>query len=607
MMTSYYYDRIVADPKDDNRVWMPVFELMRSDDGGRTWVKHNMKHVHDDLHALWFDPRDPSNIALGGDGGLNVSLDGGTTWIQSALPIAQFYEVDVDNQQPFWIYGGMQDTGHWAGPSRTYDNEGITNYDWIKLRFNGDGMAVHPDPRDPNIIYMVNEFGNFSRLDLHYWTRTELQPQQKDNPEWAKLHGFRWDWTPPMLLGAANPDVTYIGANYVFRCQVSAGQANPGYVDHKCEVISPDLTRQQEREKLTGAKDSYHSYGALFSLAQSPKDPNVLWAGSDDGWIHVTKDGGKTWTRIDQNICAVQSPKDKMCPAEWAVVSRIEPSIANPAVAYVALDRHTLDDHRPYIYSTADYGQTWTNITGNLPEFGPTYIVREYPTEPNLLFAGTEFGLYVSFLGGNSWTRWKSNLPISAVRSMVIQPRDRELVVGTFGRAIWTADIAPLEQAADANGKVAYLFQPKDAVAHNIRYTYGATIEELNGDLFFRAENPPYGTTIYYSLGDSIPGGVLITISNPKNSVIRRIRAEGAAGLHSIQWDLESDKAKATKPAVDAVTGDPLETLSEQQAQRRVAPGKYLVTLYAGATILTRSFEVKPENPEGVKVVLPRK
>ena len=332
MMTSYYYDRIVADPKDDNRVWMPVFELMRSDDGGRTWVKHNMKHVHDDLHALWLDPHDTSNMALGGDGGVNVSLDGGATWIQSVLPIAQFYEVDVDNQEPYHVYAGMQDTATWAGPSRTYDNEGITNHDWIKLRFNGDGMAVHPDPRDPNVIYMVQEFGNFSRLDLRTWSRTELQPKQTDNPDWAKLHGFRWDWTPPMILSANDPNTIYFGANYVFRCQVATetghvsvpvpsggvvGDPKPGYVANKCEVISADLTRQQEREKLIGAKDSYHSYGALFSLAQSPKDPNVLWAGSDDGWIHVSKDAGADWTRVDQNLCAVQSPKDRMCPAEW--------------------------------------------------------------------------------------------------------------------------------------------------------------------------------------------------------------------------------------------------------------------------------------------------
>ena len=606
-MTSYYYDRIVADPKDDNRLWMPVFELMRSDDGGRTWVKHNMKHVHDDLHTLWLDPHDPSNMALGGDGGVNVSLDGGVTWIQSVLPIAQFYEVDVDNQQPYWVYAGMQDTATWAGPSRTYDNEGITNYDWIKLRFNGDGMAVHPDPRDPNIIYELQEFGNFSRLDLHNWARTELQPKESDNPEWAKLHKFRWDWTSPMILSVNDPDTIYFGANYVFRCRVSQGQAKPGYVEHSCDVISPDLTRQQEREKLSGAKDSYHSYGALFSLAQSPKDPNILWAGSDDGWIHVTKDAGKTWTRVDQNICAVQSPKDKMCPVEWAVVSRIEPSITNAGVAYVVLDRHTLDDKRPYVFVTTDYGQTWRNITGNLPEFGPAYIIREDPTEPNVLFVGTEFGLYVSFLGGNNWTRWKSNLPMSAVRSLVIQPRDKELVVGTFGRAVWIADIAPLEQAADANGKPAYLFQPKDAVAHNIRYTYGATIEELNGDLFFRADNPPYGTTLYYSLATNVPGGVLINISNPKNSVIRRINGPGTPGLHAVQWDLETDKAKNTKPAVDPVTGDPLETLSVQQAKRRVEPGKYTVTMYLGATILTRTLEVKAEDPGGVKMVLPRK
>jgi hypothetical protein len=268
------------------------------------------------------------------------------------------------------------------------------------------------------------------------------------------------------------------------------------------------------------------------------------------------------------------------------VVSRIEPSITNPAVAYVVLDRHTLDDKRPYIFVTTDFGATWRNITGNLPEYGPAYIIREDPNAANVLFVGTEYGLYVSFVGGNSWTRWKTNLPVSAVRSMVIQPRDRELVVGTFGRAIWVADIAILEQAGEANGKPAFLFPPKDAVAHNIRYTYGATIEELNGDLFFRADNPPYGTTIYYSLRDPVPGGVLINISNPNNKVIRRMQGPGTPGVHSVQWDLETDAAKAAKPAVDPVTNDPLETLSEQQAKRRVAPGKYMVTLYVAPASL---------------------
>src|SRR5690242_10325582 len=289
---------------------------------------------------------------------------------------------------------------------------------------------------------------------------------------------------------------------------------------------------------------------------------------------------------------------------EWAVVSRVEPSISNPGVDYVVLDRHKLVDKRPYVFVTADYGVTWHNITSNLPDFGPAYILREDHVDPAILYVGTEFGLYATFNGGVSWTRWKSNLPLSAVRSMVIQRREKELVVGTFGRALWVADISALEQAAEANGKAAYLFQPKDAIAYNIRYTYGATIEELNGDLFFRADNPPYGTTIYYSLRDPVPGGVLINISNPNNSVIRRINGPGTAGLHAIQWDLETDKAKNAKPALDPVTGDPLETLSEQQAKRRVEPGKYTVTMYIGTTILSRTLEVMPETPSGVKLVL---
>ena len=267
-----YYTHIKIDPNNDDRLWILDLELWRSDDGGRNWVKHNMKHVHDDLHGLWIDPNDSDHLVLAGDAGVVVSNDDGQSWFQTVLPLAQFYEVDVDNQEPYWVYGGMQDTASWSGPSRTYDNEGITDHDWIKLRSTGDGMAIHPDPRDPNIILLAQNNGNLSRLDLRTWTRTELQPTQTEAQQMG-LRPLRWDWSPPFFLSSSNHDIIYLGAQYVFECRI--GQTLPnGEVSRACRAISQDLTAQQDQPSpLVG--EGYHSYGALFSLAQSPVSPEA--------------------------------------------------------------------------------------------------------------------------------------------------------------------------------------------------------------------------------------------------------------------------------------------------------------------------------------------
>ncbi|MFQ5690823.1 MAG: hypothetical protein ACE5HQ_11185 [Gemmatimonadota bacterium] len=586
-MTSYYYNRIAVDPNHDDHVWMPVFHLRRSDDGGRTWVDHNMRHVHDDLHSIWIDPGDSDHMIIGGDGGVNSTFDGGRTWIQHVLPIGQFYTVEVDDQDPYWVYGGMQDTDHWMGPSRTYDHEGITDADWIKLRFNGDGMPVRPDPRDPNVVYMVEEFGNTSRLDLHNWSRTELQP----DPGFADslgLHPLRWNWTPPMRLDVADPDVLYLGANYLFRCRIERVPpgARPG---HRCEVTSPDLSAQQDRE-LDGIRDGYHSYGSLFSFAQSTLDPKVLWTGADDGPLWVSQDGGAYWSRVDVNLPAKRTR---------GVVSYIEPSRADSGTVYVAYDAHARDDRHPYLFRTRNYGKKWKEIDSGLPSEGSAFVIREDPRDPRILYVGTEFGLYVSLDEGKHWIRWKSNLPMAAIRDMVIQPREQELVVATFGRAIWIGDIGPLPQLAEAIGHWVFLFDVKPATAYNVRYTYGATIEELNGDLFFRAENPPYGAIISYYQRAADSMGVKLVISDASGRVLRTLDGPGTPGLHRVVWDLEPERTAAR-------TNPELATISERQAFRRVAPGHYRVTLISGGVEYRREFRVRAER-DGVRLVLPRK
>lgn len=586
-MTSYYYNRINVDPGDDNRIWMPVFDLMVSTDGGKTLVKSNIKHVHNDEHSIWIDPADPQHLILGGDGGINISYNRGATWQQAVLPIGQFYEVAVDNQDPYYVYGGMQDTGHWLGPSQTYDNEGITNHDWIKLRFNGDGMSIHADPEDPNVIYMVQEFGNFSRLDLHTWDRKELLPDASEAKK-RGLHAFRYDWTPPMIISQHDPEVLYLGSNYLFKFTKRGEQWS---------VASPDLTAQQDRE-LKGNKTDYtgyHSYGALFSIAESPLDAKVIWTGADDGPVYVTRDGASSWTNVTQNF-PTGAPT-------YAVVGEIEASRFDKATAYVAYDAHTREDHNPYLYMTNDYGQTWLDITGDMPHGGSSYVIREDPVNRNLLFAGTEFGVYLTIDRGRHWVQLKNNLPTVGVRAMAIQARDHDLVAGTFGRAIWITDIAPFEQMnASVLDQPAHLFEVKPGTLFKTRYTYGATIEELNGDMFFRAENPPYGTVITYYLRENVGQEVTLAIKDKTGKTVRSLKGSGAPGLHRLGWDLKREQKVTDEEATRAR----VETLSEREALAWVPHGDYTVTLELSTGELKTDITVRKEG-QGVKRVEVRK
>jgi photosystem II stability/assembly factor-like uncharacterized protein len=580
-----YYTHIKVDPSNDRRLFILDLELWRSDDGGANWVKHNMKNVHFDLHGLWIDPGDPDHLVLAGDAGVSVSFDNGASWLQTVMPLGQFYDLDVDMQEPYRVYGGMQDTASWSGPSRTYDNDGITDHDWIKLRSVGDGMAIHPHPKDPAIVYMAQNNGNLSRLDMRSWTRTELQP----DPEMAAklgLHEFRWDWSPPFIVSSQDPNVLLVGANYVFRCQIGGALPN-GEVEHTCTVISPDLTAQQDKP-IPPVGEGQHSYGALFSLAQSPVDAAVLWAGADDGPIHVSRDGGQRWTRVDGALPA-GSYKN-------GFVSKIEPSRKNAGTAYVAYDLHYNDDPKPYLFKTTDFGTTWTTITNDLPAWGTTYVIREDPHNERVLYVGTESGLFVSIDGGGHWVRWKGTLPHTAVRSLVVHPRDKELVVGTFGRSIWVGDVSVIEQLDTAMTQSTYMFEVKPAIAHNIRYRYGTAVEEINGDLFFRAPNPPYGTTISYLLQSAAGGDAKVTITDAAGKVVRSLTGAGAAGLHHVQWDLESDAAKAQGAQGFGPGRDrSAVTLSERQRRRRVMPGTYTATLEVGSTRLTRPVVVRAE------------
>jgi hypothetical protein len=355
--------------------------------------------------------------------------------------------------------------------------------------------------------------------------------------------------------------VLYLGSNYLFKF-TKRGE--------KWEIVSPDLTAQQDKELKGSKKDytGYHSYGALFSIAESPLDSKVLWTGADDGPIYVTRNGGASWTNVTENFPA-GAPN-------YAVVAEIEASVFEKGTAYVAYDAHTREDHKPYLYATNDYGKTWSDITGDLPHGGSGYVIREDPINPNLLFVGTEFGVYLTIDRGRHWLQLKNNLPTVAVRAMAIQARDHDLVVGTFGRAIWITDIAPFEQmSARVLEQPVHLFEVKPGTLFKTRYTYGATIEELNGDMFFRGENPPFGTTITYYLRENAGQDVTLTIKDKSGKMVRLLNGPGTAGLHRIVWDLK----RAEKVTDEEAKRAGVETLSERDALAWVAPGEYTVTL----------------------------
>ena len=611
--TGYYYQNVFVDPSDDDRVYMPVFELNVSEDGGRNWREVNIRHVHNDLHGMWIDPTDPDHLVIVGDGGVNTSFDRGATWNVSALPIGQFYEISVDNQDPWHVIGGMQDTGHWLGPNRVYDEEGITDEDWDKLRYTGDGMASATDPRDPNIIYLVQQFGNTSRMDLRTWERTELQPTDDELAAMGITGPVRYNWTPAMILSEHDPDYVYLGSNYLFRIEGTTGDATR---------ISGDLTWQQDRSFL-GSRDGYHSYGTIFSVAESHFDARTLWAGADDGPIWVTRDLGENWTQVDGNI--PDAPEN-------CVVAEIQTSRFDPEVAYVALDCHARDDHAPYLYRTADGGRSWTSVVGDLTD-GPAYVVLEDPDNPDVLYAGVEHGVVASLDGGQHWAPLGSGLPTAGARTLAIQARDRDLAVGTFGRSIWTVDIGPMAEMPQALESPLHLFPVETATRFRWRVTYGNTIEELNGDEMFRAETPPVGTAIRYGVeagevsagggagggqaaGASgststgpveaprgFPGGptARIVIEDSMGDVVRTLEGPAGPGVHSVWWDLRSDDT------ADATYERGSGTPSEWAFRQLVPEGTYRVTVQVGGENRTRTVRVRGEPADGIRQAATRR
>jgi photosystem II stability/assembly factor-like uncharacterized protein len=514
----FYYGQIRIDPYDESHVWVLGILLHVSRDGGKTFRNDGAPGVHADHHALWIDPADTDHLILGGDGGLSLSHDRGAHWEHlHNLAIGQFYAVGVDIRKPYHVYGGLQDNGSWGGPSRTDSVEGITPADWTRI-LGSDGFHCQVDPQDPDTVYVEGQYGMLRRLNVRTGRETDLKP----SPPTPLSPAYRFNWSAPILLSPHNSRVVYYGGNHLFR--------SPDRGD-RWEVISPDLTR--------GKPGSDPAAGhSITAVAESPVKPGVLWAGTDDGRLHVSRNAGAEWTDVGARLPGV--------PAERHI-TRIECSPFTAATAWLTLDRHRQDDRSPYVFRTDDYGTTWRPLASNLPHEAPVYVIRASDRNRGLLFVGTEQGLFASLDGGENWERLRNGLPTVPVHDLVIHPRERELVIGTHGRSIYVMDVAPLEEWPAAATADAHLFEVKPATAYEERYGRG-----LAGGKEFTAPNPPYGATLWYSLRQRSAAPVRVVISDPLGRVMADFKGSRAAGLHKVQWNLRGaaglDLLKGARP-----------------------------------------------------------
>jgi photosystem II stability/assembly factor-like uncharacterized protein len=489
-----YYARVFADPKNVDRIFVMNVEMRESLDGGKTLHTINEANHHGDNHAMWIDPDDSKHWLEGSDGGMWETWDDAKSWqFKANLPTVQFYDVAVDYDTPFYhVCGGTQDNFSWCGPAHTRNVNGIMNSDWY-VTTGGDGFHSQVDPADPNTVYSESQYGVLVRYDRPTGQELLLQPiEGKGEPP------LRWNWDSPVIISPHSHTRLYFAANKLFRSD-DRGDT--------WKAISGDLTRQIDRNKLpvmgkiwgpdAVAKNASTSfYGNIVALSESPQKEGLIYVGTDDGLIQVTSDGGANWTKYE---------KFPGVP-EMTYVSRLAASSHDVNTVYAAFENHKNEDFKPYLLKSTDAGKTWTSIAGDLPENGPVLAFAEDPVNPNLLFAGTEFGAFFSINGGQHWVQLKGGLPTIAVRDMVIQTRENDLVIATFGRGFYVLDnIAPLRQiTADSTQQAASLYPVKDALMYVERHPLGEPKKGFQGDAFYTADNPSYGAVFTAYLKDKI-------------------------------------------------------------------------------------------------------
>jgi photosystem II stability/assembly factor-like uncharacterized protein len=570
----FYYTQVRADPVDPERVYTLAGAFNVSSDGGKTFSTIPGARMFGDHHALWIDPLNPKRLLCGTDGGFFVSNDQGRHWdFVNNMPLAQAYHVGVDMADPYNVLGGFQDHEIWRGPNEKWNQVGVREGDWVRLRYMADGMYTIPDPRDPNLVYYNGHFGDITRIDMRNAEERYIQPYPPGPAGGgADKELYRFNWNSPIHMSPSDPDVLYYGGNVLFRT-TDRGES--------WIAISPDLTtNDKQKQRASGGeitpdntRAEFHS--TILSIAESPRDTNVIWAGTDDGNLQLTRDGGKSWTNVAPNIPGAPA-------ASW--VASIQASHAHAGSAYVAIDQHRLDDFAPYAFATSDYGRSWRSISAGLR--GYVHIVMEDPKQPDLLYAGSELGVFASFDRGRSWTDLRLGLPPLAVVDMKVHPRDNDLVIATHARGFYVLDDAtPLQRLAAARGTKLTLFPAPPAT----RYTPASDTSVL-GNRAWVARNKPYGARLSYYLAEAAADGARIEIRDASGRLVQRLRGPARAGVNRAVWNLteasscgESEERALAAGRRGRRTGGWL----------RALPGEYRVRLTVGGDTVEEPLRVR--------------
>ena len=548
-----YYSQIRVDPSDDQRIYTMATRSHRSTDGGVTMTQDLATGVHEDSHELWIDPSDGAHMILGNDGGLFRSYDYGDNWdFLGNLPIAQSYSVCMSPERLYWVYTGLQDNGNWGAPSAKRGNRGAGNLDWLMIS-GADGFVCSVDQNDPATLYYETQGSSLRRLDLNTGQTVSIRPQGEDE---------RWSWEGPVHLSPHDQTIFFTAGKRVYR------SLNRGENPHP---ISPDLSSVEE--------------GTASMVAQSPMNPEVIYVGYTDGALWVTRDGGGNWLRIDDNV-GLPGPR---------FVDSIDPSRFSEGRVYVAFDGHRSNDDAPYAYVSENFGETWRSLNGTLPEEGSTRALREDIHEENLIYAGTEFGMFASLDRGHTWTKINSNVPTNSVQEVAIHPTAGEIAIATHGRGIWILDVTHLRQMTEAAAHTTHLFEPAPAILWGPR-------EIRRGDLYghdrFYAENHPSGAVVYYALEEGAEE-VALTITDPEGNVLRSLPDSTMAdiptspGLHRVIWDLRRDLNEEEQAAAEEAR----ESGGRGRGSSRpmVGVGAYEVVLSVGGESIAKRLLVLPD------------
>ncbi|HTS29434.1 MAG TPA: hypothetical protein VMH81_26375 [Bryobacteraceae bacterium] len=592
-----YFSQIRVDPVNDQKIFVGGNPAQMSVDGGKTWTAVGGSHT--DYHAFWINPKDPRVVAVGHDGGLDISTDGGLTWdYHNDIAVGQFYQVSADMRRPYYVCGGLQDNNAWCGPSALRSNAGPVNTDWYTVA-GGDGFYTRQDPTDWAIVYAESQDGNMSRHDLRAGTQKSIRPtagggrggagaataneiNRTNNPtpgtppadpgtETAaaaapgaggpggggggrgggppnvmnappNVEAFRFYWNAPIEISPHNPAVIYMASQYFFK---STNRGDTWWMNKT--DLSKNINRWAPEMPIMGVAgdkpmaskhDGYSTSSTATQVRESPSRPGVIWVGTEDGNLQLSQDGGETFTNVYNNIGG-------NAPKGYTHISRIEPSHFDPGTAYVAIDNHRNDDWKPYLFKTTDYGRTWTSVAGNLPGKGNINALREDYDNPNLLFAGTEFGLFVTLDGGKEWKQFMTGLPSVRVDDILIHPRDRDLIIGTHGRSIWIADdISALEKLKSAPGQDLVLFEPRAAIL----WKNDPQAQRHAANREFVARNPQGGTAINIWAKSDMGAAKVEFLQN--NRVASTMDVDIKAGMNRFQWNM-----RGPAPAADGTAG----------------------------------------------------